>query len=245
MTRDAAFFSRNELLLGPDAVTRLGEALAVIAGLGAVGSFALEALARAGVGRFRLADFDEVRPSNLNRHLAALHSTLGRKKVEAAAARVADINPDGRVEALELFADESSFPRILAGPPDVVIDAIDSVGPKSALLTAAVRAGARAVISCMGAANRGDPLAVKVAPLSKTRDCPLAREVRGRVPKELQKHVLCVYSDEPPWHPPAPPEADGALRRGRPRRTLGSLCCVTGVFGLVAAREAIRAITGR
>lgn len=238
-------FARNELLLGREAVEHLGRARVAIVGLGAVGSFALEALARAGVGRFRLADFDEVRPSNLNRHLAALHSTLGRKKVEAAAMHVADINPECQVEAVELFADETTFPQILAGPPDVVIDAIDSVGPKSALLSAAVRAGARAVISCMGAANRGDPLAVKVAPLSKTRDCPLAREVRSRVPKELQKHILAVYSDELPWHPPAPPEADGALRRGRLRRTLGSLCCVTGVFGLVAAREAIRAICGK
>ena len=245
MNTNSEFFLRNELLLGPAAVAKLGEALVAIIGLGAVGSFALEALARAGVGRFRLADFDEIRPSNLNRHLAALHSTIGRKKADAAAARVADINPDCRVEALELFADVTSFPRILEGPPDVVIDAIDSVGPKSALLSAAVRAGVPAVISCMGAANRGEPLAAKVAPLSKTRDCPLAREVRGRVPKDLQKHLLCVYSDEPPWHPPAPPEADGALRRGRPRRTLGSLCCVTGVFGLIAAREAIRAITGR
>ncbi|HOW96556.1 MAG TPA: tRNA threonylcarbamoyladenosine dehydratase [Kiritimatiellia bacterium] len=238
-------FSRNELLLGLEAAEKLTDALVVIVGLGAVGSFALEALARAGVGRFRLADFDKVRPCNLNRLLTATHSTLGRKKVEAAAARVAEINPDGRVEALDLFADETSYPRILAGPPDVLIDAIDSVGPKAALLTAAVNAGARRVISCMGAANRGDPLAVKVAMLSKTRDCPLAREVRGRVPKGLQQRILAVYSDEAPWNPPAPPEPDGALRRGRPRRTLGSLCCVTGVFGLVAAREAIRAITDR
>lgn len=242
------FWVRNELLLGRDAMARLRGGRVVVVGLGAVGSFAVEALARAGVGWLRLVDFDEVHPSNLNRQLFATRATLGKKKTVAASERVKSINPDCEVQALTLFADATSFPAVFADHPPVLIDAIDSVGPKSQLLEAAVRAGIPSVISSMGAANRLDPLGVRVAPLHRTRNCPLARQIRHRIDDlAVAKRITCVYSEELPCAEPAPPEMsdEPPVQRGRPRRVLGSLACVTGVFGLVAAREAIRALCGK
>ncbi len=246
--KQSEFWSRNRLLLGDESLRRMAEATVAVVGLGAVGSFAVESLARAGVGRLRLVDFDEVRPSNLNRQLFALRGTMGQKKVDAAAARIMDVNPSCVVERLAVFADAQTFPKIFEGSPHVLIDAIDSVGPKAALLEAAVRMGIPSVISSMGAANRLDPLGVRVAPLHRTKNCPLARQIRRRVDDAaVARKILCVYSEELPQAEPAPADAsdESALQRGRPRRVLGSLACVTGVFGLVAAREAIRAICGR
>lgn len=246
MKKPADRFHRTELLLGADAVRRLRNAHVAVAGLGAVGSFAVEALARSGVGRLRIVDFDVIRDSNVNRQLLATTSSLGRPKVEAARARVMDINPDCRVEALPLFVDEQSLPAILDGPPDVLIDAIDSVGPKAKLLAAAVAAGVPLVISGMGAANRTDPLAVRVADISKTTMCPLAKFVRLKLRKAgVTKGIRCVYSVEPSKDAILEEDTEGDyLRRGRKRRTLGSFACVPGVIGLVAAREAIMKIVG-
>jgi tRNA A37 threonylcarbamoyladenosine dehydratase len=243
--KESDFLSRNKLLLGDDAVQRLARARVVVVGLGAVGSFAVEALVRAGVGWLRLVDFDEVRPSNLNRQLFAVRANIGKKKTEAAAERISAIQPSCVVQTLSLFADPNTFGAILADSPDVLIDAIDSVGPKAALLEAAVRAGIPSVISSMGAANRLDPMGARVAALPRTRNCPLARQIRRRIDDPaIAKRITCIYSEELPQAEPAPAESsdESALQRGRPRRVLGSLVCVTGVFGLVAAREAIRAI---
>jgi tRNA threonylcarbamoyladenosine dehydratase len=242
-------FARTELLLGPDALRALAVARVVVVGLGAVGSYAVEGLARAGVGRLRLVDFDEVRPSNINRQLYALDSTLGRPKAEVARARVLDINPRCEVEALCLFADAAAMPRILAGPPDVVIDAIDSVGPKVELIAAAVQAGVR-IVASMGAATRTDPSAIRVGDLADTEICPLARFIRKRLKKRgIETGVRCVYSVEPPdptaARRSAEPEPDGEPHaRGRARRPLGSLSCLTGIFGLIAAREALDLLVG-
>lgn len=246
--KESDFLSRNKLLLGEKAIRRLAEARVVVVGLGAVGSFAVEALARAGVGWLRLVDFDEVRPSNLNRQLFAVRATIGRKKTEVAAERVTAIHPDCKVQALPVFADAQTFPHILGDLPHVLIDAIDSVGPKAALLEAAVKAGIPTVISSMGAANRLEPLCAQVAPLHKTRNCPLARQIRRRINDlAVAKRITCIFSEELPHAEPAPAEMsdEPAFERGRRRPVLGSLACVTGVFGLVAAREAIRAICGR
>ncbi|MFH1464507.1 MAG: tRNA threonylcarbamoyladenosine dehydratase [Pseudomonadota bacterium] len=238
-------FERVELLLGAPAVARLAAARVTVVGLGAVGSYATEALARAGVGHLRLADFDTIQPSNLNRQLYALESTLGRPKVEVARARVLDIHPACEVEALDLFVHEDTVGRVLEGPPDVLVDAIDSLNPKLALLEAAVRAGVP-VVSCMGAALKVDPAAVRVAPLEQTRICTLARQVRKRLGRRgIHGGIRCVFSIEPP----AP--AIGARRpeehddgRGRVRTTLGSLPTLPGIFGLVAANEALVQILG-
>lgn len=236
---------RVELMLGAEAVARLAGAHVAVVGMGAVGSYVTEALARVGVGSLRLVDFDEVQLSNINRQLFALDSTVGRPKVELARERVLDINPACRVEALHLFVHEDTAPRVLEGPPDVLVDAIDSLNPKLALLEAALRADVP-VIASMGAALKRDPSAVRVDDLSRTRICKLARLVRKRLRQRGIEHgIRCVYSLEPPA------EAIGARRpdehhedRGRVRTTLGSLPTIPGIFGLMAAQEALDLILG-
>src|SRR5690349_501438 len=127
-------FSRIERMIGREGLDRLHHSHVAVVGLGAVGSYATEALARAGVGHLRLVDFDEVRPSNLNRQLYALHSTIGRPKIEVAHARVRDINPSCEAEALRIFVHVETMDQILDGPPHLVIDAIDSFTPKVELI---------------------------------------------------------------------------------------------------------------
>ncbi len=241
-------FMRTERLLGRDGLARLKAARVAVVGLGAVGSYAAEGLARAGVGHLRLVDFDTVRPSNINRQLYALDSTVGQAKVEVARCRILDINPACEVEALPVFVDAKTVDCVLSPPLDLVIDAIDSLSPKVELIAAAAGAGLR-IVSCMGAAERTDPSKVRIAPLETTRECPLAKWVRKRLRQRGISHgVMCVYSEELPgntWARPAAEgeEADAALDRGRKRRVLGSLSTLTGIFGLTAATEAIRLLT--
>ena len=240
-------FARTQLLLGSDAFARLRAARVVVVGLGAVGSYAVEGLARAGVGALRLVDFDVIRPSNINRQLYALDSTVGRPKVEAAAGRVRDINPDCRVETRSVFVDPETVGGLLDDRPDVVVDAIDGVGPKVVLIQAAVEAGL-AVVSAMGAALHQDPQAIRVDDISKTKICPLARFIRKRLGQRgIRRGVRCVYSVEEVPPVQRPEDDENAERdfyeRGRKRTPLGSLSTVTGIFGLTAASEAIRLIT--
>ena len=238
-------FERVELLLGPAGLARLRRARVVVVGLGAVGSYATEALARAGVGHLRLCDFDRVQLSNVNRQLLALEGTLGRPKVEVARERVLQIDPNCEVEALDLFVHADTAGAVLAGAPDLLIDAIDSLNPKLALLEAALRAGLP-TISCMGAALKRDPSAVRVAPLEQTRVCALARQIRKRLHRRGPTGDLrCVFSVEPPaaaLGPRCPEEHDE--EHGRLRPALGSLPTVPGIFGLFAAAEALERLLG-
>ena len=238
------------MLLGAPAMARLAAARVVIVGLGAVGSYAAEALARAGVGHLRLVDFDELRPTNLNRQLYALHSTLGRAKAEVARERLLDISPKCDVEALKVFGDEQTRPQLLAGA-DALVDAIDSVGPKFGLLRDAATLGVPIIVSSMGAAERTDPTQLRVADLSKTDRCPLARLIRKRLRADgIKSGITCVFSAELPRKTPRamqaaalenPAEKD-VLARGRQRKPLGSLPTLTGIFGLVAANTVIMKI---
>jgi tRNA A37 threonylcarbamoyladenosine dehydratase len=215
-----------------------------VVGLGAVGSYATEALARSGIGRLRLVDCDEIRPSNFNRQLYALDSTLGRPKTEVAAERVRDINPDCHIESLPLFAHADTLDTVLAGPPDLVIDAIDSVNPKVTLL-AACQQRSIPIISSMGAALRRDPTKIRIGSLDHTHGCPLARQIRKRLKRQgISLQIPCIYSVEPVHN--LPTKAIGTedptnetFIRGRPRRPLGSLPTLTGIFGLTAANTAI------
>ena len=244
-------FSRLERLVGASGLRRLEGAHVAVVGLGAVGSYAVEGLARAGVGRLRLVDFDEVRPTNINRQLYALDSTVGLPKVEVARRRVADINPRCVVEPLRIFVHVETLDQVLEGPPDLLIDAIDALTPKVETIAAALESGVP-LISCMGAAVRTEPSRIRVGSLLGSQGCPLARRIRQRLRKRgLPLDFTCVYSDEPPSEetltggPPSgeSPEED-TLRRGRKRRTLGSLPTLTGIFGLTAANEAIRMLLG-
>ena len=233
-------FARLIQLIGPQAMARLEAAEVAVFGLGAVGAFAVEALARAGVGRLRLVDFDTIQPSNLNRQLLALHSTLGRPKIEIARNRVADINPACRVDARRGFADADTAPAFLDPPPDAVIDAIDGVNAKVNLLATAHRLGLFTV-SSMGAACRMDPGQVRAADIADTEGCPLARVVRKRLGRRgIRSGIRCVFSTEPPRPPQVtiPAEVEKTTR-GRQRPPLGSISYLPAIFGLYAAAEAI------
>jgi tRNA A37 threonylcarbamoyladenosine dehydratase len=243
-------FSRIRSFLGEDGFAILQDSSITIVGIGAVGGHVAEGLARAGIGRLRLVDFDVIQPSNINRQIMALETTLGQPKVEAAQARIAAINPRCQVEALQLFADDTSVEQILTPAPHILIDAIDSMNPKVQLLTAAHSLGIP-IISSMGAALRSDPTQVRMGDLMDTRNCPLAKRLRQRIRRAgIERGISCVYSTEAvTWHydeQEETPDPDAPFsERGRKRRSLGSLPTLTGIFGLVIANAVILQLTGK
>ena len=236
-------FERLELLLGPAALPRLARARVVVAGLGAVGAAAAESLARSAVGHLTLVDFDEIRASNLNRHPFAFHSTLGQPKAGTAARFLRDINPEAEITPLSLFLDAQTAPRLLADHPcDVLIDAIDSLLPKTELLLAARAAKVPFILSCLGAARKLDPARFVAADLADSHTCPLARLLRKRLAKRGgPAGIRCIFSTETAVEPaePVEPAADFYIR-GRLRPPMGSLHAVTAAAGLRAARETLR-----
>ncbi len=241
-------FARIERILGREKLARLMDAHVCVVGLGAVGSYATEALARAGVGHLRIVDFDEVRLSNINRQLYATDSTVGQKKCQIARQRILDINPRCEVEALELFVHDDTMGQVLDGKHDVVIDAIDSLTPKVIFLDAVQRRGI-ALISSMGAALRTDPTQVRIGPLQEVHTCPLAAKIRKALRKRgAGVEFTCVYSTEKIVQSGGEADDEPAsaseqtLSRGRTRRALGSLPTLTGIFGLTAAHAAIEQI---
>ena len=215
-------FDRTLRLIGDSAMERLHNARVTVAGLGAVGSYAVEGLARAGVGNLCVIDFDHVEPSNINRQLYALESTLGQAKTDLCVKRIHDINPDCNVTPMNLFITQESVSEVIDPAPDILIDAIDSLNAKVTLIVSAIEAGI-VVCSSMGAARRMDTTKIRIADISKTRHCPLARFVRKRLRRRgIHKGVTCVYSDETTPPPPqdAPEECtipgkEQAGRRGR------------------------------
>lgn len=223
-------FERTSRLVGEDGVARLAAASVMVVGLGGVGSYAFEAVARAGVGRLVLVDSDRVEVTNLNRQLLALDSTVGREKAEVARERLRDINPEARAEVRVLFVDEENVAGLLEGFDGWVIDAIDAVPSKVALLRQAVLRGIP-VVSCMGAAGKLRTDRIQTADISETRVCPLARAVRqGLRACGVQRGVRCIFSDEPPTGP------EGQTQGPR----MGTLAPVTAAFGLAAAGEVLR-----
>ncbi len=239
-------FARTKALLGDEKFARLQNAKVMIVGLGAVGGYALEALARAGIGQLVLVDFDQVEESNINRQILALNSTLGYKKCAVAAARVHDINPACQVTVKDMFVNADNLEELLASPVDLVIDAIDSLNPKCHLIEVLQKKGI-AFISSMGAALKTDPSKIRLQTLDKTRNCPLAKFIRKRLKRrgcELGK-IMCVSSDEVV----SVPESalfmeDKPSEGGRCRHTMGSLPTVTAIFGLTIANEAILRLSG-
>lgn len=244
-------FLRISRFIGDEAVSRLSGRFVVLVGLGAVGSYCLEALARSGVGRFRLVDFDEVGVTNINRQLLALDSTVGLLKAEVGRARVMDINPEAQVEALPLFAGAETFEAIFAGKPDLVIDAIDSLNPKCGLLQYAYEHQIP-IISSMGAALRKDPSLVTTGDLMDTYGCPLAKQVRTSLRKRgIGRGIDVVFSPELVDFEYREPEDEAAadfneqiIDRGRRRKVLGSLPTLTGIFGLNLAHLALGKLLG-
>lgn len=194
---------RTQRLLGKDGMERLKQSHVAVFGIGGVGGYAVEALARSGIGALTLVDHDRVEPSNLNRQIIALHSTLGEFKVDAAAARVFDIAPHCRVSTHRCFFPEKSEKNAQTfdfSEYDFVIDAIDSIKSKVLLIETCIRAGTP-IISCMGAGNKLDASAFRVCDLAKTKVCPLARVMRRELKLRGIFHLPVVYSEEPPITP--------------------------------------------
>ncbi len=241
-------FARTALLLGREHMDALQRAHITVAGLGAVGSFAVEALARAGVGRLTLLDFDTISESNINRQLFALNSTLNRPKTAVAVERVQDINPDCLVEGRHLFINSETVGELVQSYSDsLFVDAIDSLNAKVDLL-ATLKQHDVPVISSMGAATRMNPHDIRVADLADTHTCPLARLIRKRLRRRGVdgSHIRCIFSKElrkvEALGDPAPLSQQAGP--GRRRRVMGSISYMTGLFGLMAAHECIAHITG-
>ncbi len=230
-------FSRTELLLGADAVERLKGCRVAVFGVGGVGGFAVEALARSGVGALDLIDNDTVALSNLNRQIIALHSTIGKFKVDVAAERVRDINPACEVKAHRVFFLPETEGQFDFSQYDYVIDAIDTVKGKLALVENAKAAGVP-IICSMGAGNKLDPTAFEVADIYKTSVCPLARVMRYECRKRGIKKLKVVYSKEPPAALKQESEEE-TVRRSTP----GSTAFVPSVAGLILAGEVIKDLT--
>lgn len=221
--------NRTRLLFGDNVVQKLQNSTVMVVGCGAVGSFAIEALVRTGVGHIVVVDFDVVEESNINRQLFALSSTLGISKVDVARQRILDINPDARVDAFNLFFDADTQ---LPVRPDFIIDAIDSVESKVALYKWAFEQGVP-FISSMGAASKLNPVQIKVSRISKTCVCPLAARIRRLIRDEKLPDFPVVFSTETPQ-----PVLGHA-------KNLGSIITITGTFGLMLANWVVQEIVNK
>lgn len=230
-------FSRAELLLGAQAIQTLAASHVAVFGVGGVGSFACEALARAGVGELTLIDNDTVALTNRNRQLIALASTSGQPKVDAMCARIADINPRCTVHALRMFYTPDSALDLTHF--DYVIDAIDTVTAKLHLIAECDRLGVPLICS-MGTGNKLDPTRFEVADIYKTSVCPLARVIRLECKKRRIKRLKVVYSREEPRTPLPSAEQKGTAGRAVP----GSVSFVPPVAGMILAGECIKDLTG-
>ena len=219
-------FVRTEMLLGAEAMERLGRARVAVFGAGGVGGYVIEALARSGVGALDIVDNDTVAESNLNRQIIATRKTLGQYKVDAARARVAEINPECRVTAHRIFFLPENADSFDFGGFDYVVDAIDTVSGKLALVERAKAFGVP-VISSMGAGNKLDPAAFEVADIYKTSVCPLARVMRYECRKRGIKDLKVVYSKEPPLRP-------------KNAEFPGSVAFVPSAAGLIIAGEVVK-----
>ena len=231
-------FSRTELLLGREGMERLARAHVAVFGLGGVGGYTAEALVRSGVGALDLIDSDRVSLTNLNRQILATHRTLGQYKADAARERALEINPDAVVNARKIFYGPGAAGEFDFSCYDYVVDAIDTVTGKLALIQQALEAGT-SVISCMGAGNKLDPAAFRVADIYETSVCPLARVMRKELKRRGVKQLKVVYSQEPPRGP------EGALYQeslaGEVRRQVpGSAAFVPAAAGLILAGEVVR-----
>lgn len=242
-------FSRTELLFGKDAMEKLANSRVAVFGIGGVGGYAVEALARSGVGELDLIDDDKICLTNLNRQIFALRSTVGKYKVDVAKDRVHDICPDIKVNTYNCFympdtADQFDFTKY-----DYIIDAIDTVTGKIEIITRANKLGVP-VISSMGAGNKLDPTAFKVADIYQTKVCPLAKVMRRELKRRNIKKLKVVYSEEMPIRPIEDMEIScrkncicppGTKRKCTARRDIpGSTAFVPSVVGLIVAGEVIK-----
>lgn len=246
-------FSRTELIFGHEGMERLYNARVAIFGIGGVGGYTAEALARSGVGELDLIDDDRVCLTNLNRQIFATRKTVGKFKVDVAEERILEINPKAVVHTYKTFYAPNTAEEFDFSQYDYIVDAIDTVTGKLELVEQAVKSGTP-IICSMGAGNKVDPTAFRVADISKTSVCPLARVMRRELKKRGIKHLKAVYSEEPPLTPIddmaiscrahciCPP---GTARKCTQRRQVpGSNAFVPSVVGLIIAGEVVKDLSG-
>ena len=232
-------FSRTELLIGEEGVQKLQNAKIAIFGIGGVGSYVVEGLARAGIGNFILVDKDKVDASNINRQIIATHKTIGRPKVEVSKERILDINPNANVEIYQEFFMPNSE-EILNDTIDYVVDAVDTITAKIELVVRADKLNIP-IISCMGTGNKLDPTKFEVTDIYKTNICPLAKVMRKELKSKGIEKLKVVYSKEEPIKPNCKPEEikkDNSNKKQIP----GSISFVPSVAGLIIAGEVIKDI---
>ncbi|MBR1690091.1 MAG: tRNA threonylcarbamoyladenosine dehydratase [Oscillibacter sp.] len=246
-------YSRTQLLFGQEAMERLRRARVAVFGIGGVGGYTVEALARSGVGALDLIDDDRVCLTNINRQILATRSTVGRYKVDVAQERIRDIDPDTQVRTYKTFYAPQTADQFDFSQYDYVVDAIDTVTGKLELVEQARRAGVP-IISCMGAGNKLDPTAFQVADISKTTVCPLARVMRRELKRRGIRHLKVVYSTEAPLTPVEDMAAScrshcvcppGTVRKCTQRRQIpGSNAFVPAAAGLILAGEVVKDLAG-
>ena len=236
-------FIRTRMLIGDSAVEKLGRASVAVFGIGGVGSYTAEALARCAVGSISLFDGDRVSVSNLNRQLPATRQTVGEYKAAVMKRRIESINPGALINANICFYDNETAPEIPLSGFDYIVDAIDTVTCKLLLIENAVAAGIP-VISSMGAGNKLDPGRFEVADIYKTSVCPLARVMRRELKKRGIKALKVVYSKEPPVKPMAFDGSYEEISLLKKRQTPGSIAFVPSAAGLLIAGEVVRDIIG-
>lgn len=234
-------FSRTALLLGDDAINKLKTKHVAVFGLGGVGGYVTEALARAGVGKITVTDNDVVSESNINRQIIALTSTVGKKKTELWKERIKDINPEAEVETLDMFVVRENAGEIDFSAFDLVVDAVDTVTAKLVIIEKAKKAGCK-VISAMGTGNKTRPELFRISDVSKTSVCPLARVMRKELKARGITGVKVLYSTEDAVKPAE--NADVRAENVKRRALVGSLPYVPSVAGLLIAAEAVRELLG-
>lgn len=229
-------FSRSELLLGKEAISLLAEKRVAVFGVGGVGGYVVESLARTGIGHLDLIDNDTVSLTNINRQIIALHSTIGKDKVEVAKDRVLDINPNCDVKIYKTFYLPETASLFNFKEYDYVVDAIDTVAGKLMLIEEAKRNNVP-IICSLGAGNHLDPLSFKVSDINKTSMCPLAKVMRRELKKRNIKDVKVVYSTEQAIKPY---EYEETLKDSSKRATPGSVAFIPSVVGLIIGGEVIK-----
>lgn len=227
------FSQRTEIVIGKEGVERLSNAKVIVFGVGGVGSYVVEALARAGIGNLTIVDFDDVDITNINRQIPALHSTIGRYKVEVMEERIKDINPDINIVAKRALFDEETSDELLSGDYDFIVDAIDMMKSKIHLIEECYKRGLN-IISSMGMGNKLDPTMIEISDLYKTEMCPLAKVLRRELKKRGVKKLPIVYSKEKPRETAVFKEGD------RIKRVNGSMSFVPSSAGLAIASYIVR-----
>lgn len=234
------WLERTELLLGDEKLAMLRRANVLVVGVGGVGAYAAEMIVRAGVGRMTIADADKVSESNINRQLVALHSTIGRQKCEILAERLRDINPDLELTTVNRFIKDSETDALLDSDKfDYVVDAIDTLSPKLALIKGALERGIP-LVSSMGAGAKTDPTLMEIKDIAKTHHCPLAHMLRKRLHKiGIKRGFQAVFSPEP--------VREGAMilcEEQNKKSNVGTISYIPALFGIGCASVAIRDIVG-